>query len=161
MVPEQVFMVRPTYHEEHGIPVITSLHFPLPQGSWENAKASFFASFRGEVLVPLHVGRAATLVDGKKLPVNGRMVQCHGNTKGFDEVMMKPVTRRQLRSYPQKAIDRLMNSLRRLNSMATGPSWASMHPSYARGTTRVPSRDRTNARPYRQIRLQAWIERAC
>lgn len=81
--------------------------------------------------------------------------------RGVDEVMMKPVAKRRLRSYPQKAIDRPMNGLRLLNGIATGPSWTSMHPINERGTTRVPSRDRTNTHPYRQIRLQACIERGC
>lgn len=70
---------------------------------------------------------------------------------------MKPVTKRRLRSYPQRAIDRLMNGLRLLNGIATGPSWSSMLPSHERGPTRVPSRDLSNSHPYRQIRLQAWL----
>lgn len=48
-----------------------------------------------------------------------------------------------------------MNGLRPSNGIATGPrGWASTLPSYERGTTRVSSRNPTDAHPYRQIRLQ-------
>ena len=57
-----------------------------------------------------------------------------------DEITMKPVAKLRLRSYPQQAIDRRMNSFASLE-WYSNCQWAKlgeyMLPSHKRGTTRV------------------------